>query len=170
MIFTSPLRRATETADIIADVCRVESIVVEGLREVNVGSLERMAPSNRAWRIHDSIVSAWFNGNPLANFPNGEDYNSLLNRFRLSLMRVCMEVGGSTAVVVGQGGLFGYTLRDICIGAPRTLNDQTTIQNCSITSISHNAKGDGMFRLHSWANTSHLDGENSYEQAGNDTY
>lgn len=155
-IFTSPLRRARETAAILAEGCGISTTVVEDFREVNVGDLEREPPSDEAWALHDRIVKSWAQGNAFARFPSGEDYRSLLLRFRRGLLRVCAETGKGTGVVVGHGGIFGYTMKDICPDMASDLLEHNPIRNCSITEITPIVETTGLFRLMRWAECSHL--------------
>jgi broad specificity phosphatase PhoE len=163
-IFTSPLERAARTAEIIAERCGAEIVLMEEFREVDVGDLELRPPSRQAWALHDAVIRDWASGNAASAFPGGEDYLSLLRRFRSGLVRVCTEVAGCAGVVVGHGGLFGYTLGDICPGALRDGVPPKPLLNCSVTEIIARPGAPGSFRLIRWADDSHLKSTNDAPQ------
>src|SRR5689334_548870 len=54
-IYSSPLKRALETAEIIAAPLDLPVTVVEEFRENNVGILESQPPSDENWALHDRI-------------------------------------------------------------------------------------------------------------------
>lgn len=74
-VFTSPLKRARETAQLIAAGMGASVSVLEPFRELNVGTLEAAPPSTASWRLHDDIVRAWADGDADARFPEGESFN-----------------------------------------------------------------------------------------------
>src|SRR4051812_45611032 len=49
-IYSSPLKRAAETAQIIAAELGLPITTMENFREVNVGDLERYPPTEENWR------------------------------------------------------------------------------------------------------------------------
>ncbi len=61
-VFTSPLKRARETAEIITAELAVSVRVLEPFRELNVGTLEVEPPTAASWQLHDEIVWAWATG------------------------------------------------------------------------------------------------------------
>src|SRR5262249_42562434 len=113
-IYCSPLKRALETAEIIGRAIGITPMVVEHFREVNVGALERLGGTAEAWATHDSIVRAWFDGQPELLFPGGENYHMLLARMRSGIEQALGGVDGKHIIVVGHGGIFTFTLKDIC--------------------------------------------------------
>lgn len=156
-IFTSPLRRAQETADILATECGIRAQVVEEFREVNVGALESEPNSKKVWAIHDQIITSWARGNTAEAFPMGENYEGLLSRFRRGLLHVVEETDGRVAVIVGHGGIFRYTIKDICPDAMVEAQIEKTLRNCSISEIEGLSDVKGVFRLIAWAEDAHLD-------------
>ena len=63
-IFSSPLKRATQTAEYIAKKLNKQYEIIEQFREVNVGKLEKKAPDKNSWDIYlkDAQAEYWSTG------------------------------------------------------------------------------------------------------------
>jgi broad specificity phosphatase PhoE len=158
-VYTSPLKRARETAEIIAQALNLDTIVVEDFREVNVGALEGQAPSAELWAYHDQIVSDWFESRHDSTFDGGEDYWTLLARMRHGLRGIVEHKRGRNIVIVGHGGLFTFTIKDICRDVDVPTLRRSVSPNCSITEIGLCARGGELEgELRSWAMCAHLSG------------
>src|SRR5262245_13098712 len=62
--YVSPLKRASQTGEIIARAQGLPVTVLEELREINVGNMELLPPTEENWREHDRIIGQWFKGQP----------------------------------------------------------------------------------------------------------
>jgi broad specificity phosphatase PhoE len=158
-VYASPLRRARETAEIIAHALKLDVTIVEDFREVNVGALDGQA-SAESWAYHDQIVNDWFESRHDSMFDGGEDYWALLARMRQGLHRIVERKSDRTIVVVGHGGLFTFTIKDICQNVDLQTIRHRVSPNCSIAEIGLSAH-DGALRgeLRSWGVCAHLSGE-----------
>ena len=159
-IYCSPLKRAIETAEIIGQAIGVQPVIIEEFREVNVGALEALGGSPENWATHDSIIRAWFEGQPDRMFPEGENYHMLLERMRAGVQRILHEQEGKKSIIVGHGGIFTFTLKDICREVDLAMLIASYGHNCSITEIEmHTVDGqiDGVLKR--WAAYDHLSGE-----------
>src|SRR4051812_19831112 len=159
-IYCSPLKRAIETAEIIGRAIGMEPVVMEEFREVNVGALEALGGSPENWATHDAIVRAWFEGQPDRMFPEGENYHMLLERMRAGVERILQEQEGKKSIIVGHGGIFTFTLKDICREVDLAMLIKSYGHNCSITEIEMHAidgRLDGVLKR--WAAFDHLSGE-----------
>ncbi|HEU5368595.1 MAG TPA: histidine phosphatase family protein, partial [Ktedonobacterales bacterium] len=137
-IFTSPLKRAVQTAEIIGAALGLKAIVVEQFREVNVGLLEQRPPDAQAWSIYGRVMSDWRQGKHDTAFPEGEDYVTLLKRFRSGLHEITRGKSQKNIIVVGHGGIFMATIQAICPHIERgTLTNDA--HNCSISEITMDA-------------------------------
>src|SRR5258708_36055499 len=85
-IYASPRKRARETGEIIAVPHGLPVTLLEEFREVNVGNLELMPPTETTWRIHDQIVAEWIAGNVEARFLGGGNFLELGRRSRPGLL------------------------------------------------------------------------------------
>jgi len=159
-IYCSPLKRAIETAEIIGRAIGIQPVIMEEFREVNVGALEVLGGSPENWNMHDSIVRAWFEGQPDLMFPEGENYHMLLERMRAGVKRILQQQDGKKSIIVGHGGIFTFTLKDICREVDLAALIRSYGHNCSITEIEmHAVDGqlDGVLKR--WAAFDHLSGE-----------
>lgn len=154
-VFSSPLRRARETAAVIGFVLGLEVEVLEELRELNVGDLEGRSDDD-AWRIHDEIDAAWVSGRAESTFPGGEDLPTALGRFGGALRTIVERVGDGRAVVVGHGGIMR-------IGAANLFREPATdpitdpIANASIIEMELAIDGEKLRgRVLGWARGDHL--------------
>lgn len=158
-IYSSPLKRAFETAQIIAAPLGLPVQILEQFREVNVGDLEGQKPTRALWQQHDAVIAAWQNDHPEVRFPGGEDYPSLLARMHSGLQTVLAGAQGRRRIIVGHGGIFTFSLRGLCADLdPAVL--QQGMPNCAITEL-RGGLVDGEVRLHlvRFASTTHLHGE-----------
>lgn len=157
-IYASPLKRAAETAAIIAEPLQLPVTVDERLREVNVGALETLPPSPATWALHDTIFSRWLSGDVGACFPDGEDCVTLRGRMRASLGEMVARWPGGRVLVVAHGGIFAAALPEICANYP-TVGDLPTlhIPNCAITEVCLRRSGASLRgEIRGWAACAHL--------------
>lgn len=156
-IYCSPLKRAAETASIIASALQLPVTPLEQFREINVGILEDQPPSIENWNLHDDIVTAWHRGKTSIAFPGGENYIQLLQRMQTGLCTISQGKNEKKIVIVAHAGILSTTIQDLC---SHIINDQmvnTPVENCSITQVEieiyqNIPKG----KLIMWANTTHL--------------
>lgn len=157
-IYSSPLKRAMDTAEIIANHLNLRVVVMENFREINVGELEGHLVSPENWALHDRIVEDWFSGKPEVAFPDGEDYLTLWDRMRKGIEQIVAHKSGCNIVIVGHAGIFATTLRNLCQGIDVHLLRKSYVPNCSIAELTiavHERRLRGS--LISWASVAHLD-------------
>lgn len=111
-IYTSPLLRARETAEILSERLGVSYEVLDNLREHHAGELEgRRDPAG--WQQYRDLIETWLvKQDTDARIPGGESYNELRARF-IPLMTRLKEKHAATSdsiIVVGHGGLFHFML------------------------------------------------------------
>ena len=158
-IYASPLKRAVETAEIIAAPLELEVTVLENFREINIGALESQPVSAENWARYNRIIDDWFAGKVAAKFPNGEDYVTLWRRMHDGVKQVVANKNGRNIIIVGHGGIFTITLKDLCPAVDLAQIQQGENHNCSITEILVTAQNDRLRgRLVSWAAYAHLHG------------
>jgi broad specificity phosphatase PhoE len=153
-VYSSPLKRAKETAEIIAQNINLPVQIKESFREIDVGSLEGQLVTKELWKEHNEILLAWKEGDHSRSFPNGENYIELLARKRKGIERIRQETDkNDNVILVGHGGIFAATAKDLISEEGFTLRET---QNCSITKL-HEA-GD-FFQVEYWSFIDHLSGE-----------
>src|ERR1051326_5463373 len=102
-IYSSPLKRALETANIIGQRLGLAVTPMEEFREVNVGSLEGQPPTAENWAAHNKIVEDWYHGHFTSMFPNGENLLMLLDRMKTGLLEVTRGNAKKRTDTVGNG-------------------------------------------------------------------
>ena len=70
-LYTSPLRRAAETAAIVSTALGCEATVCADVREIDVGTFDGRGDRSM-WRDHDAILARWYGGEVDVPFPGGE--------------------------------------------------------------------------------------------------
>jgi broad specificity phosphatase PhoE len=161
-IFSSPLKRAIQTAEIIGAATGHGVTVVEELREINCGDFDGTPPTDALWKHHDQILASWRDGNHDARFPGGEDFHELRARARTALGHAVAGRDGQTIVLVAHGGIVGASLSDICPDLDHDLVWRVPNRNCAITELELHADGpdadiaSARGILKSWANCDHL--------------
>lgn len=159
-VYTSPLKRARETAEIIARPHELPVTLVEEFREVNVGNLELMPPTEAAWRLHDQVVGEWTKGNPEVRFPGGENFLELVERSRRGLLEVTRGRSGQRIIVAAHGGILTGIVRNFCADASNDL-PHAGMHNCAITEVELTTRENEVVTgsLRCWADITHLSGE-----------
>ncbi len=159
-IYSSPLKRAKETAQIIGHAVGLDPIIVEQFREVNVGSLEGKPPTHENWTFHNRIMLSWFTGTPERTFPDGENYLMLVERMKAGLREVTRGRDNQNMVIVGHGGIFSATINNICQNVDLGELMKKENHNCAITEIEVEVTDTSITgNLKNWASCLHLQGE-----------
>jgi len=111
-IYSSPVLRARETADILSQSLRQPYQVTEALREYDCGILEDKSDA-ASWIMHREIAEDWtLNHNYLRKPKGGESFLDIQNRF-LPFIEDLTHDGLHTnhhILFVGHGGLFQLML------------------------------------------------------------
>ena len=99
-VVSSPLRRAHETAELVAAALGVEVAVEPGLRETDFGDWEgyTFAEVQAKWPRE---LDAWLS-DPSVAPPFGESFDATTSRVRAARSRVLASYGGQTVVLVSH--------------------------------------------------------------------
>lgn len=102
-ILSSPVLRARQTADVVAEVLGAEIVIDDRLREFDVGRFEgSRAPEH--WAEYDEVVAAWAAGDRDRRVGGGESLREIEDRLGSLLVEVAARPG--TSLLVGHGGLY----------------------------------------------------------------
>jgi broad specificity phosphatase PhoE len=82
-VYTSPLKRASETARIVAEQLDLVPRELEALREIDVGDWEGLTIEEVRARYPAALDSSWHSG-----WPNGETYDELSARVLPALLEL----------------------------------------------------------------------------------
>ncbi len=158
-LYSSPLKRALETAQIMADRLELDVTIIENFREVNIGEFDGQPMNEDHFAIHERVLNDWFAGRHSTQFPDGENYLTLWSRMQDGLKEIIADRSRLNILVVGHGGGFKYTLKDLCRnGDPLQFRD-LEVHNCSISEMIICLQGEKLdAELVSLASTDHLYG------------
>ncbi|HEY0070523.1 MAG TPA: histidine phosphatase family protein [Chloroflexia bacterium] len=159
-VYSSPLRRAVQTAEIIAQTKGLPVTIVEALREVNSGHLEDTPPSEETWRVYLDTVRGWNEGRPEVALPGGENYFTLANRIRQAIGEIIGDRDGRQIVVAGHGGIFTAAIGLLCKNVEADELRSAHYHNCGISQLEVERTQDGKLEgtLIGWAYCEHLSG------------
>lgn len=106
-VYSSPLLRAIETAQILTDRLDCPLVISDALREFDCGILEGKSDS-LSWKLHSQIFNQWNDGKWDDRIQGGESFNDMRNRFLPFLGCVLNEFQGLhvNIIMVGHGGLY----------------------------------------------------------------
>jgi broad specificity phosphatase PhoE len=100
-IYSSPLRRALETAAAVGARIGLEPVAVEGLREVDVGSWTGLSRSEIELRFPGEL-RRWLDGGE--GWEDGETYQEMSSRVLSALFEIADAHPGDEVLVVSHGG------------------------------------------------------------------
>lgn len=130
-IYASPLRRAAQTAEIIADRIGGTVQIIEELRELNVGELDGRR-DEQAWACYHQVLSDWRAGHHDSAFPGGENYRQMTARLTSALLCALRHPAGGHVLFTGHGGVIRAAIPAICPGTPMPAAD---LPNCGIAEL-----------------------------------
>lgn len=100
-VFSSPLHRALDTAELVAARHDLPAIPVEALREVDVGGWAGFSRSEVEVRFPDAF-GRWLAGGE--GWENGETYDEMAERVLAAVRQIAGEHPESTVLIVSHGG------------------------------------------------------------------
>ncbi len=160
-IYSSPLRRAAETAQHLADLLGQPVIVSEAFRELNVGDLEGQPPTAEAWAAHNEVLRAWRRGELETAFPGGENFLQMWQRVSAGFQQVVQRHPDEAVAIFAHGGVFASSVKALCPNVDLSGVLRQENHNCSISEIDVALGADG--KLHGelvyWAACHHISGE-----------
>jgi broad specificity phosphatase PhoE len=107
-LFTSPIMRAVQTAEILSGTLGVPYKITDALREYDCGILEGRS-DEAAWQLHFAVFDAWVHQKDWERrIEGGESFIEIRDRFVPFIEQLIVEYGESPVniVLVGHGGLY----------------------------------------------------------------
>ena len=131
------MKHTSDTSEFISKKKNLPINVIEEIREVNVGDLEKTPPEElkEAWKLYFDIARDWYSGDPERRFPNGENMLELIERFNYAVKKVLRESNGEAAVLLGHGGIFITGLAEILTNVDRKFFYEKHWLNCGMSTI-----------------------------------
>jgi len=137
-IVSSPLRRARETADVVAGVLRLEVGLVEDLAEAAFGAWDGLdfAEVDRRW---PEELAAWLE-DPTAPPPGGESYAEVATRASSALDQLLAAYTGRTVLAVSHVTPISMLVR-LALDAPVRVVHRLQVAPGSLTTLAWWADG-----------------------------
>jgi broad specificity phosphatase PhoE len=152
-IFSSPLRRARETAAAVANAHRLEVVTDDALKEVDAGELEGLTFGEVMERYGD-FFQEWIKGNPSLRMPGGESMTELRQRTWPAVERVVGEYHDGMVILVSHS----LAILSIISGALGMSTTDFRRLRLNVASISILNFRDGDVSLELFNDTCHLEG------------
>ena len=147
-IWSSPLSRAVQTAEIVAGVLEVAVVVREGLREYAVGAMAGTSADESTYGAE--VFRAWLEGDGDAAIEGGDRIDVIRGRVVSVLEEAADQHRGEAILVVTHGGAMLAALPPL-VGVPAETVFAQALANCAVVELE--ADGDG-WRAISWCGRS----------------
>lgn len=121
LVLTSPLKRAKQTATIIANKKGLPIIEMPLFIERNYGAAEGLTPEERALKFPDF------------NYPNQESREALTNRVMLGLEQIRLQHNAKKIIVVAHGGVINSILA--ALSQNKIGSGKTKLTNACLSTI-----------------------------------
>ena len=151
-IFSSPLRRARQTADAVAAALRLPVSVTEDLAELDFGSWEGLTHAEVRERDPDELA-AWY-ASPDVATPGGESLTALTRRVRRARNAVIAAHPGQVVAVVTHVSPIKALVR-LALDAPPSSVYRLHLDTASVSVLDYFADGASSLRL--FNDISHLE-------------
>jgi probable phosphoglycerate mutase len=148
-LYASPLRRALETAEPIAEALRLQVRTDARLMEINAGLFQDQLRADLE-HLHPGEWARWLSGDPDFAIPRGESRRELMRRGGEVFREICRS-GHREVAVVTHGGLLAGALKAL-LEIPAQHNP-FVFENGSITRLE---LSDGKVKLLSLNQVDHL--------------
>jgi broad specificity phosphatase PhoE len=118
-VYTSPLHRSLETAEIIAERLGLPPPVChDGLKERNFGVIQGIPKSELA-ELNPALMEHILKRNPDTSFEQGESMDEFATRVRDAVMEIAVAVGGERVLLITHGWVMDAIAREVA-GLPRS--------------------------------------------------
>jgi broad specificity phosphatase PhoE len=137
MIYTSPLPRAVQTADIMAQELEVPTLHFEGLTEISAGELDGRS-DKKAYETLNTALDGWSQGNlDLKIGELGDTGHDVVQRCETAIERIAAEHPEQTIAAVTHGGVLQIGIPWVCtnlepqFGLKRHVANAAVIELCA---------------------------------------
>jgi len=152
VVFSSPLLRARQTAEVVAARLDVPLHFDPRLKEIHAGVFQDQRRSELE-KTHAEELARWRSEDLDYAIPGGETRRELMARGRLAFESIARS-GHEQIAVIAHGRLLVVTLKHLVGIAPD--EPPVALENGSITTIAFN--GGQRFHAERWNQIDHLDG------------
>jgi probable phosphoglycerate mutase len=130
-IYSSPLRRALETARPVAEALKLSVVTDDRLKEINIGVFQGVLVSEIGERYPHETAS-WRSQDPDFRIPGGESRRELMRRSEAAL-RAVRDTEYHQVAIFAHGGVLAAALKAL-LGVPAERNP-FTLYNGSISQL-----------------------------------
>ena len=115
-LYASPLLRAQETAEILAQELGLAVETTDALREYDCGVAEGRSDAD-AWALYQAVEDQWRRGHWASRIDGGESVLDMEARFRPLIERLLAQPQTTSEgiVLVGHGGLYRWMLPRVLV-------------------------------------------------------
>lgn len=132
-VFSSPLKRACQTAEIVADRKKLPVILIDELREVDFGLWEGLTWETIEERFREDFIK--WDQNPVKHTPTGgEKRESCKKRCAMAISRILNQAKGDVAIVA-HGGILVFVVAFLLQNQKD--KNEIIVKNASITTIEY---------------------------------
>lgn len=166
-VYTSPIHRAVQTAEIVCSKWGLTPVIADEIREFSVGIFEGKKIAGQARELYVDLKEKWATGEMDARISGGESHREIIDRLWKGIEYGLEEDSGEPALMVSHGGLLSMALPCMCDNLDISTfyeREGVFIRNCSVTSVEALKENSRItLSLLEWADDSYLDvAERSY--------
>lgn len=132
-LYSSPSRRALETARVIGRAAGGDVRVDERLYEIDFGEFEGLT-FEQAERRYPEAFRAWVSSPGTVRFPGGESWDDLRARVLPAVEAICTRQKGERVAIVAHAGVVRVILADV-LGASAGACFRIAVDHASITEL-----------------------------------
>ncbi len=151
-VYSSPLKRAYQTAQAINRFHGLPIQTLDGLLEIDVGEMENKLLSDIAVK-YPEVAKNWDSAPDLCQFPGGETMVQVYRRINRAIDQIVAENPGKTVAVATHGGVIRNLYARVQYGSIEGLRKSAVFGN---TSVSILEAEEGTLRWKSINDMSHL--------------
>ena len=144
-IYSSPLERARETAQIIAKARNMAVRIERGLLELDIGRWTGMALKDAAGKSEWKAVRQHPSG---FRFPDGESFTEMQARVTGAIARIVARHPGKVLIAVSHADPIKAAIAH-ALGTPLDLFQRIMIGTASITALAYSASGSAALTVNS---------------------
>ena len=144
-VYSSPLERARETAQIVAKARNMAVRIERGLLELDIGKWTGMALKDAGTKPEWKAVQQHPSG---FRFPDGESFTEMQARVTGAIARICARHPGKIVVAVSHADPIKAATAH-ALGTPLDLFQRIFIGTASITAIAYSASGAAVLTVNS---------------------
>jgi broad specificity phosphatase PhoE len=132
-LYSSPLPRTLQTAELIGAEIDLEPITIDGLREIDVGEATGKRITDLA-ELHPRLLREVDEESMMIPWPGGESHFQLRERALAAIAEIVERHPGQTVVAVSHGGPLGWIVSMLASVPPRPYREFRH-QNCAVSEL-----------------------------------